>query len=235
MLRAADLLWVSLATGPLFAHPMGNFSVNHYSRIELGANGAEVAYVLDLAEIPTFELLQQWKLNTANPGPELQQRAIQQAKEWMRNMHIKADGRAVQPEFERATAVLDKGAGGMAILRVTSELRLPVTAGALIYEDANYPSRAGWKEIVIRAGRTASIQRSSPAGPDRSRALTEYPQDPLQAPPQDLRASVEWQLTAPTVDAEARAAGSTPAEPIVASQPVQRASGMVVRGDFLSR
>ena len=45
----------------LWAHPMGNFSVSHYSRIEVTGGGAAIRYVLDLAEIPTFELLQQWK------------------------------------------------------------------------------------------------------------------------------------------------------------------------------
>ena len=34
------LLPVFLASGLLFAHPMGNFSVNHYSRIEVTAQGA---------------------------------------------------------------------------------------------------------------------------------------------------------------------------------------------------
>ena len=42
----------------LRAHPMGNFSVNHYARIQPGVQGVEILYVLDLAEIPTFELMQ---------------------------------------------------------------------------------------------------------------------------------------------------------------------------------
>ena len=46
----------------LQAHPMGNFSVNHYARIEPSAQAVEILYVLDLAEIPTFELLQKWNL-----------------------------------------------------------------------------------------------------------------------------------------------------------------------------
>src|SRR5256885_2185264 len=99
MLRAADLLWVALGTGPLFAHPMGNFSVNHYSRIELGANGAEVAYVLDLAEIPTFELLQEWKLDAANPG-----RARPQPR---------ADG--ISPGSIAGAAARSEGVSGVAI------------------------------------------------------------------------------------------------------------------------
>ena len=42
---------------------MGNFSVSHYARIEVSAGGAEIRYVLDLAEIPSFQLLQQWGLS----------------------------------------------------------------------------------------------------------------------------------------------------------------------------
>jgi hypothetical protein len=53
----------------LRAHPMGNFSVNHYARIEPGAQGVEILYVLDLAEVPAFELLQKWNLTGARaPG-----------------------------------------------------------------------------------------------------------------------------------------------------------------------
>ena len=37
------------------AHPLGNFTVNRYSGIELAGNRVYVDYVLDLAEIPTFQ------------------------------------------------------------------------------------------------------------------------------------------------------------------------------------
>ena len=38
----------------LSAHPMGNFSVSHYSRIQPNARGAAIRYVMDLAEMGTF-------------------------------------------------------------------------------------------------------------------------------------------------------------------------------------
>lgn len=50
------LLFAALA----FSHPMGNFSVNHYTRLEPGAEGLVIRYTLDLAEVPTLELLRQW-------------------------------------------------------------------------------------------------------------------------------------------------------------------------------
>src|SRR5581483_9707488 len=37
------------------AHPLGNFTINRYSRIEPSGDRLYVLYVLDLAEIPTFQ------------------------------------------------------------------------------------------------------------------------------------------------------------------------------------
>src|SRR3990170_6502122 len=37
------------------AHPLGNFTINHYSRIELSSDGVRVRFVLDMAEIPAFQ------------------------------------------------------------------------------------------------------------------------------------------------------------------------------------
>jgi hypothetical protein len=37
------------------AHPLGNFTINHYSRIELAADRVTLQYALDMAEIPTFQ------------------------------------------------------------------------------------------------------------------------------------------------------------------------------------
>ena len=37
------------------AHPLGNFTINRYSRVEIGAQDIGVRYVLDMAEIPTFQ------------------------------------------------------------------------------------------------------------------------------------------------------------------------------------
>jgi nickel/cobalt exporter len=45
------------------AHPMGNFSVNHYSKITLEATESR-RYFIDLAEIPTYQELQQANIST---------------------------------------------------------------------------------------------------------------------------------------------------------------------------
>ena len=225
----------------LSAHPMGNSSVSHYVRIELSGSGAEIRYVLDLAEIPSFQLLQQWGLNAESPRPLLEAQAEAQARQWVRNLGLTCDGRAVSPRFESATLAIAPGAGGAPAMRIRSILKLAVAAGSLSYEDRNYSDRAGWKEVVIAAGPGASIERASQDGTDRSQALTAYPADPTVAPPQDLKASVEWIAAKPLLAKDAKKAppkivrvpNAAPAASPVPPQP--SAPGTVVRGDFLSR
>ncbi len=225
-------LSVFLISG-LGAHPMGNFSVSHYSRIQVRPQGVAIHYVLDLAEIPTFQLLQEWKLDGQSPRTALEQRAVEQAKECIKELRIATGGRRLTLEFERASLVLDKGAGGLPIVRISADLQADCAPGRLTYVDGNYPDRAGWKEIVIAAGEGAIIRSASPAGADRSDELRAYPVDPQVAPPQDLRAVVEWRPAVPLIT-EAAPAPITLKADVAAQQPGQRGPG-AVRGDFLSR
>ncbi len=227
-----------LIAAVLGAHPMGNFSVSHYSRIEVSSRGAAIHYVLDLAEIPTFQLLQEWRLDASSPREELDRRADSQARAWARNLRVEVNHHAVAPHFERSALLLDKGAGGMPILRVAAELSVTAEPGRLTYEDANFPDRAGWKEIVVIAGPHARVEKASPDCKDRSRELTAYPQDPLIAPPQDVRAEVTWHAVAPPAQiTEVRPPVRVidPRPPAHSVPAGRNAPGMVVRGDFLSR
>ena len=55
VLAAAAALAVPAAAA---AHPLGNFTINRFARVEVAGNQVFVRYVLDLAEIPTFEAQQ---------------------------------------------------------------------------------------------------------------------------------------------------------------------------------
>ena len=98
MKRQVPLL-VFLVSAAAWAHPMGNFSVSHYSRIEVTGGGAAIRYVLDLAEIPTFQLLESWQLDANSPRQELERRVTAQAREWARNLKVEVGGRALTPRF----------------------------------------------------------------------------------------------------------------------------------------
>ena len=46
-------------TGSGSAHPLGNFSISQYSALRIGANEIELRYLVDMAEIPTFQEIQE--------------------------------------------------------------------------------------------------------------------------------------------------------------------------------
>src|SRR5271154_5324575 len=43
---------------PSSAHPMGNFSISHYAAIRVEPGEIEVRYLIDMAEIPTYQEIQ---------------------------------------------------------------------------------------------------------------------------------------------------------------------------------
>jgi nickel/cobalt exporter len=235
----------------LLAHPLGNFSVNHYMRFEAVPSGVEMRYAIDSAEIPTFELLRNWGMERTSPREDLERKASEQARLWMDKIALQLDGKPIKPIFEDASLVISDGAGNLPILRITSRMRIGAKGGRLQYEDHNFEGRAGWKEIVIAAAPGVRLESASQTDHERSQALAAYPPDPMVAPPQDLRAEFVWTddapITtaahptqhkvgppAPVIQAVPQPAGPVAAPPAAAlarNAPV----GTVVKNDFLSR
>src|SRR5215471_11099749 len=194
MIPRRVLLSLVVGAAILSAHPMGNFSVSHYTRLEPSSKGVEVTYALDLAEVPTYTLLRDWKLDSKSLQAHLEAKAVEQAREWAKGLEFQAAGKPVLPRFVRAEIKLSDGAGGLSVARIVSIFEIENARSPLLFEDHNFPERAGWKEIVIRAGKGVSIVKSSQGDEERSKALTEYPADTTSAPPQDLRASLDWKM-----------------------------------------
>jgi nickel/cobalt exporter len=230
----------------LMGHPLGNFSANHYMRFEVGPRGINMRYVMDLAEIPTFELLRDWGLDRNSSRAEMERKAADQARIWMGNLSLRVDGTPVHPVLGGADVVIADGAGNLPILRITLQMKLRETSGRVEYEDHNYEGRAGWKEIVIAAS-NARLKSSSQSDQDRSNGLTAYPPDPMLAPPQDLRAAFEWTVDAPVITDGRPTKPSAPLILLI-PQPASKAAlpssaataknapaGAVIRNDFLSR
>jgi ABC-type nickel/cobalt efflux system permease component RcnA len=215
------------------AHPMGNFSVNHFSRMHFRQAGVELTYVLDLAEIPTFQLLGSWQADSTH-RQLLGRKTRQQAAEWVANLMLLQGGRNIPWQIESIASTATDGAGGMPVLRTRIVAEAALSAGRVSYEDRNFPGRAGWKEIVIDCAEGVVIRSASHGAKDLSKGLTYYPSDPSITPPQDLAASVDLAPAPPMVTA----ATPQPEPPPAASSFVQQppaAPGTVVRGDFLSK
>ena len=141
------------------AHPLGNFTVNRFSRVEVSGPRLYVRYVLDLAEFPTY---QAGRID-----------ARRYAREIAQNARLSVDGKTAALRPVRTRLAHPRGAGGLDTTRLEVVLAGPRLDGTsrIAYRDGNYRDRIGWKEIVVGAGT-----------PSRSHELRAYPKDLLQSP-----------------------------------------------------
>ena len=195
------------------AHPMGNFSVNHYSKITAGPQNIRVQYFIDLAEIPTYQELQQYGI-TAGESPATAQYLAVRGRELAGGLSLRVNGTLLPLHLVSKGVLFPPGAGGLPTMKLgfVFEAAYPHAAGAasLTYTDDNYPGHAGWKEIIA-TGSPQLLSSSVPAK-DRSDELSNYPTDMLNSPPQDLSATLRLTLpTAAVVSAQVAAAAPVPA------------------------
>ncbi len=196
------------------AHPLGNFTVNRYAALRIEPRVLSVRYVVDMAEIPTYQEIAAIDRNRNGVlDPEERDAYLgRKPGELARNLSLTVDG-AVLPLAPRAQGLeLPPGAGGLPTLRLEVLLTalLPERPGAVEFRDRNFAGRAGWQEVVADAGEGLVLAHSSVPQVDRSRALRAYPADLLQSPPQvsEARLRVTTGSAAPLVP-------STPAGALV--------------------
>jgi nickel/cobalt exporter len=194
-------LMISSAT--CFAHPMGNFSVNHYSKIKVRRQWVEIRYLIDMAEIPTFQEIRQFDFTAKANDPGALRYLASEEQLLKQGLSLESDGQAVQLETISRDVTFADGAGGLPTMKIGFVFRgkLDVLAGThtVSYVDNNFPGRAGWKEIVL-LGDGVTIVNSSAPGTDRSQELTNYSSDALNSPPQLLSAQVGFRTLASEQD-----------------------------------
>jgi ABC-type nickel/cobalt efflux system permease component RcnA len=191
------LLAVSLLLGPRsFAHPMGNFSVNHYSKISLESDGIRISYIIDLAEIPTYQELQQGNVTADVAEPAVTRFVASRGAELGRGLSLLVEGKRLPLRLVSSQVIFPPGAGGLPTMKMGFVYRASYPSdrksGSLQYADDNFPGHAGWKEIVAVATPAASFISSSVLQTDRSGGLTNYPTDLLNSPPQQLSAAIQF-------------------------------------------
>src|ERR1035438_8706606 len=103
--RMVLLLLVSAASS--FAHPMGNFSVNHYAKITIGQGSVEIRYLLDMAEIPTFQEIRQLDIPPTADAPSTY--AARQEQRLKEGISLESDGEPVRLDtVSRQAAFADR-------------------------------------------------------------------------------------------------------------------------------
>ena len=181
-------------------HPMGNFSVSHYAAIQVARSEVKIRYIVDMAEIPTFQQMQDTGV-PANAADARVTKYVAHEQEILRSgLRLFIDHRELRLHSISRQVLFTPGAGGLPTMKLgfvfTAAFDLPdnVKTVVLDYLDDNFPDRIGWKEIIASASNGTTIVRSSVPGKDRSLALTNYPADLISSPPQQLTAHVEYSI-----------------------------------------
>jgi nickel/cobalt exporter len=181
MKRVVLLALLALAVWPAAAsaHPLGNFSINHLTEVSVSAQRVDVRYVLDQAEIPTF---QERGLSDAEVIARKQ-------AEVQRRLALTVDGRRIPLRAAGAATVSHPpGAGGLRTTRLEIALTAAVAVAARVaVRDDTFPGRVGWHAVVARPGRGTAVRSDVPSA-DPTDELRHYPQDALSSPA-DVRAA----------------------------------------------
>jgi ABC-type nickel/cobalt efflux system permease component RcnA len=216
---AGALLLLLFYAGAAFAHPMGNFSVNHYGKIKVGQTSAEILYLVDMAEIPTYQEMRQFGINThPDDAADLLYLDGEQTR-LKQGLTLEIDGRAVHLDTISRQVAFADGAGGLPTMKLSfifrGKLDAPTGTHKLSYADNNFAGRSGWKEIVV-IGEGSTILGSTAPEVDRSQELTNYSSDLLNSPPQQLAAVVNFGTAVPEPEVSSPLSAGAPAKAIVA-------------------
>jgi nickel/cobalt exporter len=142
-----------LCAAPAAAHPLGNFTINHLAKVTVRPSGVTVRYIVDMAEIPTFQVMAERDIR----GPQRAQRLTAWARDETRlvlgGLTITADGTPLVLRPDPPGVRTRPGAGGLPTLYFVDVMRARLPAGGvprhLRVVDANYTERVGWKDIVV--------------------------------------------------------------------------------------
>jgi nickel/cobalt transporter (NicO) family protein len=179
------LLLGATIPGVVSAHPLGNFTINHYAEIRVGERAIQLDVVIDMAEIPTFA--ERPRLDANHDGTvtaaELAGAREDRCASLAGQLSLRVNDRPMVPVLGAAGLQLLPGAGGLQTLRTVCEYRVTLAAAptSVSFADLSYPDRIGWREIVVTGdGTTAKAPVASTS--TISARLTRYPTDLLVQP-----------------------------------------------------
>ena len=212
VLIALQLALVLLPARVASAHPLGNFTINRYSRLEVDSNKIIVIYIVDRAEIPTFQEREAIDTNKDGQLSNAEQQAYLQAEtaRLQANLKLLVDGASIALHLESNQIEFPAGQGGLLTQRITTKFIAPISNTSassgrslqpfdklrtqspisIHFTDTNFAGRLGWQEIVLKADPNVTLQGNDLPTTDISQELRNYPQDMLQSPVQ--RSSVEF-------------------------------------------
>jgi len=180
------------------AHPLGNFTINHFAELRVGPTSIALDVVVDYAEIPAFQ--ERTRIDTNGDGSvsgdEADAARAGECTALVPSLKLTVGGAALALSLRAAGLQFPAGAGGVPTMRVVCEFEAaassPLTDDRTItYADTSYAERIGWREIVVLGDgvRIAPAGAAAlPSATDVSNRLTAYPKD-LLTQPLDVRSA----------------------------------------------
>ena len=211
LLAALALAAGIAAPASVAAHPLGNFTINHYAGLTIAPDRIDLDVVIDMAEIPAFQERQNMDRDgDGSVGDDEGATWAAGACASLRgSLDLRRDGTGLAMTDLASAVAFPPGAGGLSTLRLEcgySVALVPVLSAPAVmtFRDDSYAERIGWREILAFARGTILDTHGLPAISPSTR-LTAYPADLLKTP-LDLRsATIDAR-----VDPSAPAASATP-------------------------
>ncbi|MGI8884777.1 MAG: nickel/cobalt transporter [Pyrinomonadaceae bacterium] len=190
------------------AHPLGNFSLNNYSRIEMEKNQIRLRCVSDIAEIPTFQESQQIDANKNGTleTEELDSYLEKITTQFISNLKLSVDGQPLQIQSAAKNISLVPGAGNLSTLRFEWDFTTEISDGSkdairrVRFENNNHKERVGWNEIVVNRVAGTNVFDSTTFGSGITDELRTYPEDMLLAPLSEREAEFSFTTSAVAAD-----------------------------------
>ncbi|MBD5634904.1 MAG: hypothetical protein IAI49_10535 [Candidatus Eremiobacteraeota bacterium] len=153
-LGVALSMWLCLSTVPLLAHPLGNFTINHLTKLAFTGNRVSLRYVLDMAEIPTYQAMREATADGKMNDPQLASWGREESAKLLPDIQLTAEGSSVPLSLVSESVRTKNGAGGLPTLYLVIDARaiLPGARGAthaVAYNDATFAGRLGWHDVIV--------------------------------------------------------------------------------------
>ena len=183
------------------AHPLGNFSINQFSRIEVDGSKIAVRQVIDMAEIPTFQEI--GKIDVNKDGDlstnELNAYAEAFSPNYLANLSLAIDRKPVSLKSDVPKIELRDGNGGLKTLRIVWDLTGENSSknGRVVFQNLNYNERIGWNEIVVGQRSGVAVFDSTGFGSGVTDELNSYPEESIAAPLAERSVEFSFAATAP--------------------------------------
>ena len=205
-------VFASLLPREAQAHPLGNFTINHYSDLQFAEETARLTYVLDLAEIPTLQQKQDLDADGDGQLSANESDAYLDARmpSLVEGLRLRVGNENLPLKVLDRSAEYRPGQGGLPTLRIKAHLLAEVPKdwkGQARYSDQTYENRLGWREIVVRGGDGISVKDSTVPANGVSDELRSYPQGKLSSPLEVREASFRLVPGDGAVEGAARLAG----------------------------